>query len=743
MLSSANAIRGNLKLRALISFLCVLLFSTHVFASDIDYTIARFDRIVTAVRAHGPITLDGKLLEGDWSTAEPAANFIQWEPNPGAPATDSTEVRFLYDSSNLYIGARCFDSRPDRMVVNELKEDFQGSESDGFGIFLDTLHDLRSGFFFGTNPAGAKRDGQIFNDGDQMNMDWDGVWDVKTSRDDHGWTAEFIIPFKTLRFSQSQSQTWGLNIIRRVRRTNEDSHWSPLPRRYRVNRASMAGTLIGLEGISQGRNLKVKPYFTTGVTQFRSDDVFKRKFDRDGGVDLKYGLTQSLTLDLTYRTDFSQVEVDRQQVNLTRFNIFFPEKREFFLENSGLFSFGAGGGMGRGGPGGPGGSNLIPFFSRRIGLNADGNPVPILGGSRVSGKVGNYDVGFLAMKTDRVEGTPSNNFAVGRVKRNFMRNSWVGALVTNRDSSIAGDYNRVYGVDTNLRFREKLQVSSYMLHSDTPGKPGSNSARLLDVGWFDNDLSISGQYDEVQANFNPEVGFVRRKNVAHYSSDFSWRPRMQGSKLIRNFNVSTGADYFGGSNSGKVETRNQNINTGIFFQNSSSLNFNTFWNFDRLVNPFDIRSNISIPAGDYNYRRHAIFFNSDRSRAIAGNVFFNWGEFWNGAQTSIGSGLDLKPSYHLNIDLNYNRNQVKLANGAFTTNLVGTRVLYAFTSKMFLNAFVQYNADTHQVSSNIRFNIIHRPLSDLFIVYNDRRDTASGRLLDRAFVVKFTNLFNF
>ena len=307
-------------------------------ATSVDYATARFDRIADAVRTRARVVLDGHLDETDWAIATPAADFIQWQPTPGAPASERTEVRFLYDESNLYIGAQCFDSQPDRMIAKDLKEDFAPAESDFLGIFLDTLHDQRSGFLFATNPAGAKHDLQAAQDGDETNLDWDGVWDVRVTVDERGWTAEFRIPFRTLRFASLASQQWGLNVVRRVRRHNEDSNWAPLPRRYQVNRASMAGTLRGIDSVRQGRNLKVKPFATAGFTDLSNGASMIRDGDADVGADVKYGVTQSVTLDLTYRTDFSQVEVDQQQVNLTRFNLLFPEKREFFLENRGIFN---------------------------------------------------------------------------------------------------------------------------------------------------------------------------------------------------------------------------------------------------------------------------------------------------------------------------------------------------------------------------------------------------------------------
>ena len=704
--------------------------------NPIDYATARFSRIATAVRTDEEIIIDGVLEEASWETASPAADFIQFEPNPGAPATEPTELYFLYDNNNLYVAAICFQADPRSIVATELQKDFGTTDNDGIAFILDTLHDLRSGFVFGTNPAGARFDSQTANDGSVINRDWDGVWDVQVRVHDDRWIAEFMVPFKTVRFTRESSQEWGLNIRRRVRAKNEDSHWSPVPRPFNATRSSMAGTLRGLEGIRQGRNLKVKPFAIAGFRQVREGAELPTDNDYDGGVDLKYGLTPSLTLDVTYRTDFAQVEVDQQQVNLTRFNLFFPEKREFFIENSSVFGFGEPV-LGRRG----GGANIIPFFSRRIGLSG-GTLVPIVGGARLSGKVGRYDVGLLSMKTESIEGNPSDTFTVGRVKRNLMESSWIGAIVTNRDSTVSGNYNRLVGVDARFRLFRRLELGSYLLKSTTPGVSGDDQARQFDAAWLDRDFTIAASHHETQEHFNPEVGFIRRRNIEKTSSSFSWRPRLENNDRIRNLTLSTGIDYYA-NNKGEIETREQTLGTGIAFYGGSAINLEATRTFDRLKGAFAIRSNISIPIGDYNYDRYSIRYNSNRSRKVSGNVGYEFGEFWDGRADSASLGLGLKPNPHLNVDLDYSRNNVRLSNGSFNTNLLGTRLLYSFTTKMFLNAFLQYNTDARQFSSNIRFHIIHHPLSDLYVVFNERRDTQTGQLLDRALVVKFTQLFSF
>ena len=698
--------------------------------APINYETARLSKIATAVRTDEKITIDGRMQEPAWQLAVPVTDLIETRPTPGAPARERTEVRFLYDDENLYAAVYCYDSDPKHITLNSIQEDFPYQESDNVSITIDSLHDLRTAFIFNFNPGGAKRDSQVFNDGGSSSQDWDGFWDLKTTVTEEGWFAEVIIPFKTLRFSKSPTQVWGLNVSRRILRINEDANWAPVPIRYTNFKISLAGTLTGLENIHQGRNLKIKPFVTAGVTRGTAN-----KNDADGGVDLKYSLTPSLTLDATYRTDFAQVEADQQQVNLTRFNLFFPEKRDFFLENTGIFTFGP-----------AFNSNLVPFFSRRIGLSAVGTPIPIVGGVRVSGQVKRYDVGFLNMKTERLDATPSNNFLVGRLKRNLLRNSWVGTLVTNRDSTIAGDYNRLYGSDAHFQFYNKLEFDSYLLRTDTPGRTGRNQARRFETGWKDDEWSLIAEYNEVQPNFNPEVGFVRRRDMKQYSSDAAWKPLIRRSEAIRNLNFQNSFDYYAGSGSGTVETRTNESTIGVVFENNSSINFIVNDTFDRLAASLRIPSgnpHVAIPAGDYKFLGYTGNFITNTRRKLSGNGAFNWGDFYNGRIKHWTGGLNLKPNYHLTLNLTYDRNRVTLPNGSFTTDLVGTKLIYGFTPRAFFNAYIQYNADTHQVSSNLRFNWTHHPLSDLYVVYNDTRDTLTHRAPERAFIVKLTNLFNF
>ena len=701
----------------------------HAQSVEIDHEAIRATRVVTAIKISEPITIDGRLDEPIWTQAPPATDFFQKLPRNGSPASERTEARFAYDDENLYVGVICFDAAPERQLIRDLQEDFNFGTTDLVQVFIDSLHDRRSGYTFVVNPGGAKRDSQVSTNGG-ANQDWDGVWDAKVSRDEQAWYAEFVIPFRTFRFSTAPTQEWGLNLSRRIMYLSEESNWAPVPLRFSGNQADMAGTLEGFEGIRQGRNLTFKPFVVAGGTQTGSGLGGTR--DVDGGFDAKYSLTPSMTLDATYRTDFAQVEVDQQQVNLTRFNLFFPEKRDFFLENSGNFAFGAR----------TRNANLVPFFSRRIGLSSEGTPIPIVGGTRVSGKMGQNDLGVLAMKTEALGSTPSNTYLVGRYRRNLLRTSWVGAILTDRESAAPNDYNRVYGPDVHFQFFQKLEIDSYVLRSDTPGTSGKNMARNLLTAWRDEEFAASAEYSAVEPNFNPEVGFVRRSDMTQYSGDVAWRPQLQGSETIRNLNVATSVDYIENGN-GQLETRSGEVTTGIQFTNNGSVSVSVNDTFDRLVSPFAIRSDVTIPVGDYEYRRYTVSASSGTNRKIRITGNTNWGEFWSGHYRAISAGLGLRPNYHLNIDLSYRRDRVTLPTGSFTTGLVGARIVYGFTPRAFFNAFLQHNAVRHQLSSNLRFNFTHHPLSDLYVVYNDRRDTVTGQLLERAVTVKLTNLFNF
>ncbi|MBI1955953.1 MAG: carbohydrate binding family 9 domain-containing protein [Acidobacteria bacterium] len=705
-------------------------------------------KVVTAVFAESKITIDGELNEPAWQTAQPATDFIQRDPTEGAPASERTEARVLYDQQNLYIAIYCYDRTPEQIIVRDVARDFVVNQQDFFGFILDTFNDDRSGFSMGTTPKGGQQDLQVLDETRDVNHNWDGVWYVEAHNGKEGWTAEFAIPFKTLRFTKEKDQIWGIQFFRRIRRRNELSWWTPVPRRYTGWYVSPAGELRGLEGIRQGRNLKVKPYLLAGVRQFQSQGT-GTKGDGDGGLDVKYGLTPGLTLDLTLNTDFSQVEADTQQVNLTRFPLFFPEKRDFFLENAGIFQLGESYSAGL-----PRSQEVIPFFSRRIGLAERRiglatirEPIPILGGARVTGRAGPYYLGLLDIQTRSEGPTPANNFAIGRIRRDIFGNSDVGLMFINRQSARPDDYNRLIGGDLNLRFTRDWKMNTVLAKTTTPGRRGDDRFGKVEMLWQTNLIRWLGSYLDIQNNFRPEAGFVRRPGRRILHHEFGLRPRLSREtrvgSFLREIFPSVASDY-AILPTGETEAKLLRSGLRIEFQDGSNIDTQYIQNFERLTRLFDIRrdGSILIPSGDYRYNEFAVSYNGNQSRTLAGNVQYRRGDFYSGDKRTIVLGGKLQVNYRFATNVNYERNDVQLREGSFSTDLVNWDINYTFSPKMFLNALIQYNSDTKEISSNIRFRLIHHPLSDLFVVYNEQRDVRHDRS-DREISLKYTHLFNF
>ena len=736
--------------------LFVLTFvSTPNLYAEIDFINAHKDKKVTAVYIEEEsIIIDGELDESEWNLAELAKDFIQSEPYSGKPASEPTEVRLLYDGKNLYIGVYCFDSEGKKgLIVQDMSRDFSGLSGDRFQVILDTFDDNRNGFAFSTNPKGAKRDTQTGGDGFSFNRDWDGVWHVKTKITDQGWQAEFAIPFRTLRFSSSESQVWGINFGRSIRRKNERTYWAPVPLPYRVYRVSMAGTLEGINGVRQGRNLYVKPYLSAPVLRRKDDDI---DFTPDAGLDVKYGLTSGLTLDLTVNTEFSQVEADDAQINFTRFSLFFPEKREFFLENREIFEFGNVGFRGFSGRRRSGRlslfrprNDLIPFFSRRIGIS-EGGLVPILGGARLTGRAGKYRLGIITMQQDDFQDIPSTNFTVARLRRDLFRQSDIGVLFINKHQG-SGHFNRTYGVDANFNFLNYLFVSSYVLNTDTPGILERDRAGFFRIAWRDRLFDMEASHVAIEENFNTEVGFVPRggydrdegvgRAMRKSSAEFNLTPRPEGRiPWVREFRPSIEADYITDWEN-NLETREINSRFSIEFNDGSFFSIGRRSTFERLVEEDEILDEPLAP-GDYQFDEYTASFSSDRRRMFRGSINWSEGEFYNGERRSYGVGVGFAPSAQFGLDLFWNHADLSFPRRDFSTDLVSSRVAYSFTTSMFLNALIQYSSRDGLVASNIRFNLIHKPLSDLFLVYNERR-TPEGEVIDRALIVKLTYLFSF
>ncbi len=698
------------------------------------------------------IILDGILNESVWQRAAVAGDFMQTEPREGEPATEPTEARVVYDDQMLYIGIIAYDSEISRLIISELRKDFSLSDGDVVQVVLDTFFDRRNGYEFATNPGGAKWDAQMTSEGREVNSDWDGIWYVRVQINERAWTVEMGIPFRTLKFRAGPVQVWGINFMRRIRRKNEETYWAPIPRMFSsIHYVSRAGVLEGLEGIRPGTDLRLKPYVIGSWADFSAAGPTPHRVLRgDGGVDAKWGVTSGMTLDFTYNTDFSQVEADEQQINLTRFSLFFPEKRDFFLEGSGIFRFGPGeqrGGMGGGAGGGMGGrlgaarNDLILFFSRHIGLSENGEPIPLRAGVRLTGRAGPYELGFLNIQQEAWSTSPSTNFTVARVRRNVWANSDLGLMVLNVHRP--DRFNRIYGGDANFRFFENLNIHGYVAKAAAPGLREGTTAWRVGMSWRDNFWDMRHSFTSIGPNFRNELGFIPRYGIQKASHFFGlhWRPRALG-RTVREIFPHWQLDYIMDP-SGRLDTRLVDYHLPITFQDGTFLEVGVNSTREHLPDVFRIHPTTDVLAGDYSFNEYFFLLNSDRSRPLSVSFRGGTGPFYDGYRQSYSGGLNVRSGYRFRMSLTYTRNNINLQTGRFRTNLFSLRATYSFSTSIFLNALVQYNNVARTWSSNIRFNIIHRPLSDLFIVYNERRESGTGRLLDRALMVKFTYLFTF
>ncbi len=707
---------------------------------------------VRAVRLDRPIVIDGALDEDVYESVPPVGDFVQSLPDEGEPATERTEAWILFDDTHVYVSARVWDSAPEsEWVANEMRRDTnQLRQNDTFGVVFDTYYDRRNGVMFYTNPLGAMADFAITNEGNP-NSDWNPIWDVRTGRFDGGWTVEMEIPFKSLRYRPGTEQVWGLQLRRAIRRKNEWAHLTLVPRSAAgtgamgVFRVSENATLVGLEAPPPSTNLEIKPYGIAGSrTDRTAEPPVSNDFYADAGLDVKYGITENLTADLTYNTDFAQVEVDEQQVNLTRFNLFFPEKREFFLEGRGIFDFASAGvGAGRGGGRAP-----TLFFSRRIGLQ-ERQPVPILAGGRLTGKVGAFDVGALNIQTedDDLVGAEATNFTVLRLRRDILRRSNVGVLFTGRSRStvVEEGSNQTYGVDGTFSFYDNVNLLGYYATTRTPGLTGTEDSYR---GRFSYDADRWGlQLDHllVGEDFNPEVGFVRRSGFRQnfVSGRFSPRPSMEA---VRRLVFEGSLDYLEHPGQGYLETRERGARFQAEMENSDAFEVVFTDTYERLHEPFPIASDVTIPTGDYGFRDVEIGYSLGLQRRFSGRLSVQRGSFYDGEITSAGfSQGRLEITRQLSLEPSLSFNWVELPAGDFSTHLAVTRINYSFTPRMFVSGLVQYNSNSETFSTNLRLRWEYAPGSELFVVYTEDRDTAVfdrfSRLSNRGLVVKLTGLF--
>jgi hypothetical protein len=728
----------------------VTIYASATSAQEVERPPVAGSLAAVAVRAAARPVLDGKVLDDPaWVKAPPITRFWQTTPNEGAPASEQTEVRIVFSDDTLYVGVVAYDRDPSQIIVADSRRDSSLGDTDSFLIILDTYQDRQNGFVFGTNPAGIEYDGQVTNEGQGsggaggpggqqggsgggFNINWDADWQVRTAISADGWSAEFAIPFRTLRYPAQELQAWGVNFQRTIRRRNETSFWAPLTRQYSLYRLSMAGNLSGLS-IPRQRNLQITPY-ALGESRQNGSLPDGRTTLGDVGVDLKYGITPSLTLDATYNTDFAQVEVDEQQVNLDRFSLFFPEKRPFFLENAGLFAVGSS-------------REVEVFFSRQIGIGPDGQEIPILGGARLTGRIGPTNVGLLNIQTEGIDGLGGNNFSVARVNQELPNRSALGGIIVNRqgtgDPTGADNYNRSYAADGRWGIGENGLISGFLAKTSTPGREDNQHAYRLSSGYNSQAWTLGLGYTEVGAEFNPEAGFLSRRAFRKVdgSAFYRHRPASFGPfhELRPHVAVRSFWDF-----EGFHETFYMHMDQ--HWEMRAGHEFHTGVNLTRegLVRAFEIYPGILVPAGTYDHAETQLVFFTNQGAPISLNTQVVAGGFFGGRRVTFAPTLRFRASDAFNADVRWTRNDINLPGGDFVTNLISSRVSYSFTPSLFIQSLTQYNDRADVWSTNLRFGWYHKGSTGLFVVYNNSRGIDDSPLLrpDQSFVVKISRLID-
>jgi hypothetical protein len=708
------------------------------------------------------IVLDGRLDEAVWTRAVPAGDFMQIDPDNGEPATEATEVRIAFDQDSFYMGVTAFDSEPDQWIAYQRRRDEFLNQDDKFRWSIDTFLDARSGYFFEMNPLGAMSDALLGPNGG--NRAWDGIWNARARHSEIGWTLEIAIPFRTLNFDPN-GDTWGINFERLVSRKSETSIWMGWARNQGLNRLTNAGRVTGISGVTQGRGLDIKPYglYESQASPGRGNGHMDGR--ANAGIDLFYNPTPGIRANLTVNTDFAQTEVDQRQVNLTRFSLFFPERRDFFLDGTTFFDFGSGGGFGGGGNnigfffgngGGREGGNdqVIPFFSRRVGLSSAGTPQKIDFGTKVTGQMGGQDVGLFHVRTADDDGMRGEDFTVARVKRRVLRQSYLGALYTRRDARSDGeDASQTIGIDARLATAsflgsQNLQATAWLLHATRPGVTRNNNAFGTFIAYPNDRWDAGLAMREVQADFDPAVGFVTRHGYRKFSPSLTFGPRPRGHRYIRRMEFGTDIQVFTNLENQLIERSVTLTLLQMQFHSQDFFGIELTPTRERLDVPFPISPTITLPAGgQYDYTRFAIRGQTGNQRIVSVGARVETGGFYSGTrrQTILAATLRARPGYIVYMSSEWNH--VNLKEGAFDTNVFRLIGETQFSPFVTLVNNLQYDTQSYVLGWQSRFRWIIKPGSDLYIVYthNWLEDTVLNRFntLDKRFASKALYTYRF
>jgi len=665
---------------------------------------------IRVVHTGTPPHIDGKVDEMEWSSASVVKDFIQREPHQGAPASEKTEFRFLYDKNNIYIGVKCFD-QPGGITAKELARDVSLSEDDRIQVIFDTFRDGRNGYWFQIGPRGSIGDATIGENGKNFNKSWDGIWDGKACITNEGWEAELIIPFKTLAFRKGSSE-WGIKLIRHIKRKSESVYWPPVTLNTDRFAVSDAGLLTGLEGISQGIGLDIIPYITTGLSKKNESETGAVA---DGGMDVFYQITSQIKAALTVNTDFAQAEVDERQINLTRFSLYFPEKRDFFLDGSNYFSFGINGDREN-----KQGTQMIPFFSRRIGLDNSGNQVAVNYGGKITGRAGKVNFGFFHVKDENQWDNPG--YSAGRISLNFGEQSAAGIILTN-GNAISGSSNTVAGLDlrlgkTDFRKDKTVIFNLYGVKSFTEGLPGKDISFGTEINYPNDFLNFRAGYLRTGQNFTAGLGFVPRKNINDFYGSIFLGPRPKKPPVLQ---IKSGIDFaiISDLETGRIQTSE----TGLDFIKVTLISGGEFlffsdFNYEYLESEFNIFDTIRISPGGYGFWRHRLQISSAKRRNLWASVKMETGSFYSGHRNDLLFQAGWKPMVPLYIGMETDTRWVHLTGGDFTARIYRLNINLLLGPNVTWYNYAQYDNKSDRIGLQSRFQWILKPGRTIFLTWN-------------------------
>lgn len=675
--------------------------------------------VIQAVRVADPIHIDGNLNKAIWQNAIPVTNFTQREPAEGEQPSEQTKVAILYDQHNIYFGIWCYDSQPDKISAKKMNRDFNWGSDDNIEIMISPFNDNRNGYLFITNPNGAMADVWLGNGGGN-NTDWNGVWDVRVTRDKNGWYAEFVIPFSTLKFKNEEVQTWAVNFERNIRRKNEQVRWQGWSRQFDIDNITQSGKLEGLANIKQKEKVEILPYISGGVEWLNDKPQGTYKV----GGEVNYDISPTMKLNFTLNTDFAQVESDRREVNLSRFSIYYPEKRQFFLEGKSYFDMNV--------------SSARLFYSRRIGIAGE-SIVPVIGGGRLFGKINKTSIGIMTLQTAALKGdVASANSSVFRVKQDIFEESSIGFISTQKFSN--GYYSALYGADftyntskflgnKNLMTGFSGAITTEYKKQNTTNNNTDNATYHVFLFYPNDIINFNAGYNTIQENFRPALGFVNRSNFKRLYTQLNYRPRIKKMDgLIRSFSFKVfELQYFINDKTGHTETISAEFRPlGINFQSGDYIGFNYEFQQDNPHEDFGLIDGVMIPKGQYNDNNFSAEFHSFDGRPINAGVEYEKGSFYTGSRSNIEMYLNLSVNRHLSFSADWSRNNLDMPEGYFKVNEFGGRVNYAFSPKLNTSVFAQWNNEHHEVILNGRINWIPKIGSFFYFVVNQHIDTANN-----------------